>query len=52
MRCTGFEKSGGKVTEVHAEFRLLEKGEKPPKVPLFSQPLPLLLLSCDCNLKS
>ncbi len=32
VTCTGFEKSGGKVTEVRGEFRPLQAGEKPPKV--------------------
>ncbi|BDA41649.1 Glutamine-tRNA ligase [Coccomyxa sp. Obi] len=31
VKCTGFEKSGGKVTEVRGEFRPLQAGEKPPK---------------------
>lgn len=40
VTCTGFEKSGGKVTEVHAEFNPLKEGDKPPKVGTPSQNLP------------
>lgn len=44
MKCTGFEKSGGKVTEVRGEFRPLQAGEKPPKVntPLQLGALPVI----------
>lgn len=36
IRCTGFKKEGGKVTEVHATFREPEEGEKPGKVGIFA----------------
>ncbi len=43
IRCTGFKKEGGKVTEVHATFREPKEGEKPGKVGILISITPHLL---------